>query len=173
MTGLGAMKRLCRIIAVLMIAGCDLTVYQYLDGQRAYQAGDYDTALFLWRPMAEIGDAAALYSLGTMYAEGKGVARDDAEAVKFFQKAARRGHAKAQVVLGNMYYHGGSVAQDGVQALMWYNIASAGDYEVTQKRDGIAAKMSPDQVGEAQKLTREWLASYGKSAKPPITAKRQ
>ena len=165
------MKRLCRILVVFMIAGCDLTVYQYLDGQRAYLAGDYQAAMFLWRPMADIGDAAATYGLATMYAEGKGVARNDAEAAKLFRKAARLGHAKAQVVLGNMYYRGVSVARDYVRAHMWFNIASAGDHEMAQKRDGIAAKMTPAEVAEARQLTRDWLAKHGKAAKPPMTAK--
>jgi hypothetical protein len=161
------------IVAIPMIVGCDLTVQQFLDGQQAYQAGDYDTALFLWRPMAELDNAGAQYGLGTLYAEGKGVPRDDVEAAKWFRKAAQQGHAKAQIVLGYMYINGVSVPQDYVQGYMWLNIASANDYEVARQRDEIAAKLTPAQIAEAQALARAWTARYGKKSKPPITAKTQ
>jgi uncharacterized protein len=41
-----------------------------------------------------------------MYATGEGVPKDDAEAVKWFRKAAEQGHAKAQFNLGAMYDNG-------------------------------------------------------------------
>ncbi len=58
------------------------------DGNAAYQRGDYATALRLWRPLAEQGDAGAQYNLGLMYREGQGVSQDDAEAAKWYRKAA-------------------------------------------------------------------------------------
>jgi len=42
----------------------------------AYQRGDYATAVRLWRPPAEQGNAEAQYNLGVMYAEGDGVPQD-------------------------------------------------------------------------------------------------
>jgi uncharacterized protein len=44
---------------------------------------------------------------------------------------------------------------------MWYNLAAAGRDETEAKiavnlRDGLARKMTPAQVAEAQKLAREW-----------------
>ena len=38
------------------------------DGQEAFKSGDYETALSLWRPLAEQGFANALQNLGIMYA---------------------------------------------------------------------------------------------------------
>ena len=38
-----------------------------------------------------------------MYAKGKGVPENDAEAVKWFLKAAEQGFAGAQYNLGNVY----------------------------------------------------------------------
>ena len=51
-------------------------------GAAAYQQGDFATALRLWRSLAYLGEAFAQAALGTMYANGKGVPQDDAEAVK-------------------------------------------------------------------------------------------
>ena len=41
-------------------------------GLRAFNQGDYATALTVWRPLAEKGDAGAQYSIGFMYQTGKG-----------------------------------------------------------------------------------------------------
>src|SRR5512137_496566 len=73
------------------------------DATVAYQRGDYATALRLFRPLAEQGDAAAQNYLGIMYATGRGVPRDDAEAVRWYRKAAEQGFTPAQRNLGIMY----------------------------------------------------------------------
>jgi hypothetical protein len=54
------------------------------------------------------------------------------------------------------------VAQDYVLAHMWFNLAAsrAPEAELHQEavisRDKVAAKMTPDQIAEAQKMAREW-----------------
>ena len=45
-------------------------------GLDAYNAGDDTTALAIWRPCAEQGNAVAQYNLGLMYRNGYGVAQD-------------------------------------------------------------------------------------------------
>ena len=57
-------------------------------GLAAANAGDYAAALREWRPLAEQGDANAQSALGVMYDNGPGVARDDAEAVRWYRLAA-------------------------------------------------------------------------------------
>ena len=44
--------------------------------------------------------------LGNMHANGEGVTENDAEAVKWFHKAADQGHAEAQNNLALMYFNG-------------------------------------------------------------------
>jgi len=73
---------------------------------------------------AEKGDAQAQYHLGLMYAEGKGMARDEAEAVHWYRKAAEQGFAPAQNDLGSMYARGRGVKQDYAEALRWYRKAA-------------------------------------------------
>jgi hypothetical protein len=42
---------------------------------------------------------------------------------------------------------------------MWYNLAAvSGDSDAVKNRDIVAAKMTPQQVAEAQKLARECQA---------------
>jgi TPR repeat protein len=65
------------------------------DGQAAYDRRDYTTAWELWRPLAEEGQDSAQGYLGYMYETGKGVPRDDEEAVEWYRKAAEQGNAPA------------------------------------------------------------------------------
>ena len=55
-----------------------------------------------------------------MYANGKGVAKNEAEAVKWYRKAAEQGHASGQCKLGFMYANGKGIAKDEAEAIRWY-----------------------------------------------------
>ena len=54
-------------------------------GWNAYERRDYATALREFLPLAEQGDATIQFALGSMYAFGKGVPQDYAEAVKWYR----------------------------------------------------------------------------------------
>ena len=54
-----------------------------------------------------------------MYANGKGVPQDYAEAAKWYRKAAEQGYADAQNNLGMMYVNGQGVPQDYAEAAKW------------------------------------------------------
>jgi TPR repeat protein len=49
---------------------------------------------------------------GVMYGKGEGVAKDDAEAFKWYLRAAERGLPAAQQIVGVRYYNGTGVKQD-------------------------------------------------------------
>jgi hypothetical protein len=110
--------------------------------------------------LAEQGDADAQFNLGLMYETGDGVARDYAEAIKWYRLAARQGISKAQNNLGVMYELGSGVLQNNVTAHMWYNIASANGNEKSAKwRDEIAANMTPDDISQAQAMASECIST--------------
>ena len=94
------------------------TAADFDKGLAAYKAGDYQTALAEWRPLAEAGDVNAQTMLGLVYAEGKGVPQEHAEAAKWFRRAATRGHAEAQFALEVLYGLGEGVPQDFIAAHM-------------------------------------------------------
>ena len=75
-------------------------------GWQAYQRGDFSAALEEWQPLAEAGDSLAIFNLGTMYDEGKGVVRDHDRAVEFCAAAAESGYARAQHNLANAFISG-------------------------------------------------------------------
>lgn len=57
-------------------------VEPFEDADDAYLRGDHAEAVKLIRSLAAQGNADAQLNLGTMYANGQGMAQDDAEAVK-------------------------------------------------------------------------------------------
>jgi TPR repeat protein len=69
------------------------------DAGAAYDRGDYETAIREYRPLAEKGEASAQVQLGWLYETGEGVTENDAEAAKWYLKAAEQGHPVAQSAL--------------------------------------------------------------------------
>ncbi len=90
------------------------------DAAAAYKRGDYESAMRLYRPLADQGDARAQNSLGRMYLRGQGASRDYREAMKWFRRAAALGIPDAQYNLGEIYLREYGVTQDLVEAARWY-----------------------------------------------------
>ena len=133
----------------------------YLDGLGVEQ--DYAQALNWYRKAADQGNAQGQIAIGYLYRLGKGVLQDYVESVKWYRLAAEQGNANAQYVLGSNYHAGRGVPQDNVQAHMWLNLAAAqGRFAAGEFRNGIAADMTPQEIEEAQRLAREWIAAHPK-----------
>ena len=110
--------------------------------------------------VAEKGNAAAQLNLGDMYANGRGVLKDDAEAARWYRLAAEQGVAAAQFNLGAIYATGEGVLKDSVLAHMWSNIAGAnGDARARKVRDILERDMTRAEVGRATELARECMLS--------------
>ena len=94
---------------------------------------------------------------------------DYTEAAKWYRLAAEQGNAEAQRNIGVMYAEGQGVPQDYVMAHKWLNLAAAQGGTtrdtVVKSRDAVAAKMSPEQIAEAQRVAREWMAAFEKRKK--------
>ena len=110
--------------AIWAVLATPIAAQDFGAGLAAAQAGDFATALENWRPLAEQGDANAQFNLGLMYATGRGVLQDDAEAVRWYRMAAEQGNAIAQSNLGVMYVNGQGVLQDYAEAVRWYRLAA-------------------------------------------------
>ena len=128
-----------------------------------YIAIDYDTAFHTCTKAAEQGEAKAQYKLGFMYGNGQGTPQDYKQALYWYTKAAEQGNSDAQSQLGDMFYLGQGTLKDSVVAYAWYNVASAqGNESATKNRGIIEEKMTPKQIAEAQKLSKEYYAKYVK-----------
>ena len=119
---------------------------------------DFVEAVNWFRKAAEQGYALAQYFLGRRYYEGEGVEKDYVEAVKWYRKAAEQGYAGGQFNLGVCYNNGKGVAKDYVEAYAWLNLASKADKGAAESRDDVEKTMTPQQVADAQKRTKELRA---------------
>jgi cell division septation protein DedD len=89
-------------------------------GIEAWQRGDDAAAVAIWRPLADKGDADALFNLGQAYRLGRGVKLDLAKAQDLFERAARLGHLDAQTSLGLMLFQNGN----RIAAMRWLKSAA-------------------------------------------------
>ena len=167
------MRNFARSIVLLLALGLSGPVLagQLEDAAAAYLKQDYATALRLFRPLADQGDAEAQGNLGIMYDQGRGVPQDYAQAVKWYRLAANQGNAWAQKMLGFMYNLGQGVPEDYVEAHKWFNLSASRasadekyghDLAVKERdlavkeRDRVAGLMTPAQIAEAQKRASAW-----------------
>jgi hypothetical protein len=74
---------------------------------------------------------------------------------------AENGDPKAQYRLGLSYRDGRGVPRDPISAYVWLNLSSIfGQTDAAATRDELAATMSPEQIDEAQRLSRDWGLFY-------------
>jgi TPR repeat protein len=119
--------RVFRILAWTVPAGAVIATAMagpLEDGMEAYQEKDYLKAVQVWRPLAQAGDPEAQYRVGVLYAEGKGVAPNDAEAALWFERAAAQGNPSAQYNLASSYADGVGVRKDMEAAAKWFRRAA-------------------------------------------------
>ena len=90
-----AVKILIVLIAVLF---ANFSFAGFQEGMDAAQKGDFTNALKEWHPLAERGNTSAKINLGLMYAKGRGVKKDDVQAVQWYRKAAEQGRADANSI---------------------------------------------------------------------------
>jgi septal ring factor EnvC (AmiA/AmiB activator) len=101
-------------------ADCEIRGGEYV----AYDRASYGSALKIWLPLAEAGDAEAQTNVGEIFEKGLGVPPDYQAAAMWYQRAAEQGASRAAINLGNLYERGQGVPRDPIQALNWYRRAS-------------------------------------------------
>ncbi|MEX2649582.1 MAG: SEL1-like repeat protein [Alphaproteobacteria bacterium] len=141
------------------------------EGLWAYERGDWAVARReLWRPAALEGSAEARYVLGLIHRDGKGVAADATEAIKWLRMAAALGEGRAMLALGRAHERGELARHDETKALAWYTLAAA-HLAVGVERDAALrgedriARLAPAwQRKKAAKLAESWGADLAKTA---------
>ncbi len=115
--------------AVMLLVASSLFAQPLFDkGAAAYKRGDFETALAIFRPLAENGDAKAQSILALMYSYGEGVPMDYRESVRWYRRAAEGNSSVAQYNLGMLYLEGKGVAQDTDEAVKWLAMAADGGH---------------------------------------------
>ncbi|WP_455217127.1 tetratricopeptide repeat protein [Kaarinaea lacus] len=97
------------MLGIALVATVVLSMAQahdYNDGLIAASAGDYNTAVMKWKPLADQNDPLAQFNLALMYHRGLGVRMDEKMAVSLYKKSANNGYKLAQEFLAAAYYEG-------------------------------------------------------------------
>jgi TPR repeat protein len=107
-------------VAVAVLLSAPASAQSVKAGIEAWQRSDYGSAVAIWRPLAEKGDADAEFNLGQAYRLGRGVPIDLGAAKMWFEKAANAGHLDAETTLGLLLFQNG----DQVAGLKWLRRAA-------------------------------------------------
>jgi TPR repeat protein len=111
-----------------------------------------------YKTKAERGDAEAQFNVGYCYDDGRGVAKDFAEAVKWYRKAAEQNFAPAEFNLGYCYANGQGVRKDKEEAVKWFRKAAEQNYAPAQSNLGYCydnGRGVAKDAGEAVKWYRQ------------------
>ncbi|WP_298352312.1 hypothetical protein [Rhodoblastus sp.] len=126
----------------------------------AIQAGAQARAL---KERAETGDMLAQYDYASRLALGRGVAQDQAAAIRWFEKAAAKGMAQAQFRLGAAYEKGIGAPRDARKAADYYEKAANQGHVRAMHNLGVVlaegVNGKPDYAAAAQWFRR--AAEYG------------
>jgi hypothetical protein len=166
--GMGAprdINRAFRLLYQAAINGQSSAVSEQLVGQ-AFLLGaglpkNYAKAIDWYTKAADNGNLEAQNELGFLYFIGKGVEQDIDKGGAYFLMAARGGLPVAQYNVGIMYATGRGVeGVDVGKAYAWLNIAAAGGHlPAKAARDYLETVIDKEQLGEAQRLTEEMMAT--------------
>jgi len=141
---------------------------------RAYAAGQQlPAAVAAFRKAADKGSTAAMIELGVMYAAGTGVAKDEGEARKYFERAAAAGNARGA---SNLVALSGNAADTSDPAQARALLAKAADANSAEAQFQLGLMMAQgaggpkDDVGARAMFEKaaaqnhpgalEWLGSF-------------
>ena len=130
------MRQLLLLLIVLLAAGPAWSA-PVDDAAAANDRGDYAAQLRIIRPLAVKGEAWAQLQLGDSYRIGKGVPKNDFEAVNWYRLAAAQGDASAQHKIGLMYFRGQGVVLDYAESAKFYRLAAAQGHLLGQLELGL------------------------------------
>lgn len=105
---------------------------RFQQGVAAYDKGDFTTAFKIWLPLAQQSDLAAMRNVALLLRTGKGVARDPARALWFYEEAGSKGFALAQVNAAFMHLNGDGVPKNPEAAAFWFHAASLAGSPIAQ-----------------------------------------
>ena len=144
--------RIAVLLALLHAPGLAVSA-DLQKGLTAFNVGDYETSLAECQPLADAGNAGAQFCVGRLYANGFGVAMDDALAIKWYALAADAGHAEAQFNLGVMYANGWGVDMDWDESARLYLSAAEQGFVPAQKALAYAC-------GHGMGVTKDRVQAY-------------
>jgi TPR repeat protein len=127
----------------------------YKEGTRLFKIEEYESAVDVLTRSAKLGSPLAQRLLGVMYTQGKGVAQNYTEALKWYRMAAEQGDAESQSFVGWMYGAGKGVTQNYQEASKWCRMAAEqGDAEAQHNLGALYER--GDGVEQSDQKALKW-----------------
>jgi len=114
---------------------------------------------------AALGDASAENTIGDIYLNGFGVAKDSAQALEWYRKAAAQGELAVYFGLGDMYANGFGVPNDHAAAAQRYRKAAEQGYAAAEYDLGMMYAIG-DGVPKDTKAAIDWLKKAAEHGDP-------
>ena len=141
-----------RLRTVLLTLATLALALPRLDAQQPAQRID-DTELRAW---ADKGDADSQFELGLRLLTGEGLPKNEAEGLKWVEKAARQKHLRAQFVMGSLFEDGVGVDKNEAKAFEWYRKAAENGFAPAQHAVAMAYDLGRGVKQSAEEATA-WL----------------
>jgi FOG: TPR repeat, SEL1 subfamily len=152
------------IVCLLLLMAVGAARADFNDGVVAYLMGDYETAYNTMISLAktEDGNPYPQYYLGMMYLRGQGVEKNEAEAGKWFIKAAENRLPQAQYKLAELYSQGNGLPRDYESAFIWYSVGAAHEHKLSKNAlENAKTKLSGSELAEAEKMISIYIEKFG------------
>ena len=111
-----------------------------------HRTKDYAEAMKWLRLAADQGHREAVFNIGLMYRDGKGVPQNGEKAIEWYKRAMEKDIRMASKI-GDMYHYGSGVPKDEEEAKRWYN----------KLTDKMNISTSENEVPENNNGTIAWL----------------
>lgn len=121
-------------------------------GRIYYNDEKYKEAIRLFQQSASSNDRDALFFLGIIYMEGKGVIKDQRKALEYWNKAIENGSVEAMYSVGELYYN----LKDYTNALMYFKAAAALGHAPSMYLMSIFYDYGLGGVTQDHSKAREW-----------------
>ncbi len=168
----GVAQTCLELATAAQVKGQECLGFMYLHGDGVAQ--DADQAISWWKKAAEQGSASAETALGSTYERGHVVPQNYSQAVYWYGKAADQGDAFGMMNLGALVMQGRGAFEDPVDGYKWADLAvsrfpawaaQARDMAIAN-RGMAAARLTPQQLAEAQARVAAWRASHANLPPP-------
>ncbi|MEM7121928.1 MAG: tetratricopeptide repeat protein [Pseudomonadota bacterium] len=138
------------------------------EGEAAFNRGDNETALSIFRPLAEEGNATAQGWLGTMYLWSFGVKENFGQALKWSRLGAEQDEVYSLYQMGLMYKYGFGVKPDDTQAQPYFDRLLAKAQQDDLHAQNLVGQMYHDGDGVVRDFdeARRWYLLASEQGNP-------
>ncbi len=137
-------------------------------GEAAFNSGDSETALAIFRPLAEQGNATAQGWLGTMYLWAFGVSENYGQALKWSRLGAAQDEVYSIYWLGIMHKYGFGMKPDDAEAQTYFDRLLAKAEQNDADAQNIVGQMYHDGDGVPQDFedAKRWYLLASEQGNP-------